>query len=375
MSDGGGLHLLVTPQGGKLWRLSYRFDGKQKQLALGKYPERSLANARTDRDAAKRLLASGIDPSSQKKLDRLTGATSRATTFEAIAREVVDKMRREGRADATINKTEWLLDLAYPDIGDRPISEISAAEILASLRKVESRGRYESAQRLRSVVGSVFRYAIATARAENDPTYALRGALTAPQVKHRAAITTSKKFGELIRSLDAFEGQSTTLAALRLMAYLFPRPGELRAAEWSEFDLETAIWTIPATRMKMRREHASPLPEQAIAILCELRKLTGHSKFAFPSIRTNQRPISENTLNAALRRLGWTADEATAHGFRSSASTILNESGLWSADAIERQLAHIEPDPIRRAYSRGVHWDERVRMMSWWANQIDLLKG
>ncbi len=375
LSDSGGLHLLVSPQGGKLWRLSYRFDGKQRQLALGKYPDRSLADARSDRDAAKRLLATGVDPSRQKKLDRLADATSRATTFKAIAMEVVDKMHREGRALATITKTEWLLEFAYPDIGDRPIAEISAAEVLATLRKVESKGRYESAQRLRSVIGGVFRYAIATARAENDPTYALRGALTAPRVKHRAAITAPKQFGELVRSLDAFEGQPTTLAALKLMAYLFPRPGELRGAQWEEFDFEAATWTVPAARMKMRREHVVPLSPQAIVILKDLKLGSRGSKFAFPSIRTNQRPISENTLNAALRRLGWTADEATAHGFRSSASTLLNESGLWSSDAIERQLAHVDADPIRRAYARGSNWEERVQMMSWWANKVDELRN
>jgi integrase len=345
------------------------------QLALGRYPQRSLADARNDRDAAKRLLAAGVDPSSQKKLDRVAEATSKATTFKTIAEEVVNKMRREGRADATINKTEWLLDFAYPDIGSRPVSEISAAEVLTVLRKVENRGRYQSAQRLRSVVGSVFRYSIATARAENDPTYALRGALTSPRVKHRAAITTPAKFGELVRSIDAFEGQPATHAALRLMIYLFPRPGELRAAEWSEFDLDAAVWKVPAKRMKMRREHVTPLAAQAISILRELRLLTGRSKLAFPSVRTNERPISENTLNAALRRLGWTSEEATAHGFRSSASTMLNECGLWTADAIERQLAHIDPDPIRRAYSRGSYWEERVRMMDWWAAQVDGLRA
>ncbi len=246
--------------------------------------------------------------------------------------------------------------------------------MLAVLRKVEVRGRHETARQLRSTIGSVFRYAIATARADNDPTFALRGALTTPKVKPRAAVTDPKAVGALVRSVWGYDGQPATKAALQLMAYLFPRPGELRLAEWPEFDLEAAVWSIPAQRMKMRRPHKVPLPPQAIAILTQLRDMTGHGKLVFPSAWSQLRPISDNTLNAALRRLGYSQDEATAHGFRATASSLLNESGLWHADAIERQLAHEDADAVRRAYARAEFWDERVRMMQWWADKLDALR-
>lgn len=373
LSDGGGLQLLVTPTGGKLWRLAYRFGGKQKQLALGAYPAVSLADARKARDAAKATLAAGVDPSEKAKVDRAARKVASANTFGAIADELIAKMERERKAVRTIAKVTWLLGIARPDLGQRPIADITAAEVLRVLKAVDDRGNHETAKRLRATIGGVFRYAIATTRAENDPTYALKGALTAPTVTHRAAITDPKGLGALLRAIESFDGQPTTRAALRLMPILFPRPGELRMAEWGEFDLEKAEWTIPASRMKMRRPHRSPLPRQAIEILSELRAITGRGKLPFHSVRTVLRPISENTLNAALRRLGYAKDEVTAHGFRATASTLLNESGLWQADAIERQLAHIEADDVRRAYLRGEHWDERVRMMQWWADRLDEL--
>jgi len=239
---------------------------------------------------------------------------------------------------------------------------------------VEIRGRHESARRLRSTIGGVFRYATATARAENDPTIALQGALTRPTVNHRAAVTDPTSLGALLRAVEGFEGQPATHAALKLIALLFPRPGELRGAEWSEFDLEAAVWTIPAARTKMRRIHRVPLPRQAVAVLEKLKLITGNSKLAFPGTRTAFRSISENTLNAALRRLGYSKDEATSHGFRATASTLLNECGKWNPDAIERQLAHVEGNDVRRAYARGEHWDERVEMMQWWADHLDTLR-
>lgn len=374
LSDGGGLQLLVTATGSKLWRLAYRFDGKQKQLALGAYPTITLADARTAREDAKKLLASGIDPSLQAKLEKVARATSSANTFSVIADEYLDKMRREGRADATLEKTTWLLGFARPDLGNRPMAEISAVEVLHVLRKVEARGKLESARRLRSTIGSVFRYAIATARAENDPTFALRGALTTPRVTPRAAVTDEKALGALLRAVDAYDGQPVTRIALQLAALLFPRPGELRLAEWREFDLSAAVWAVPAARTKMRREHRVPLSRQAVQRLAELSSMTGAGKRAFPSVRSAMRPISDGTLNAALRRLGYTKDEATSHGFRATASTLLNESGLWNPDAIERQLAHVEGNDVRRAYARGEHWEERVRMMQWWADRLDELR-
>lgn len=374
LSDGGGLHLLITPNGSRLWRMQYRFDGKQKQLSFGSYPSLSLKDARNRRDEARRYLATGNDPGLKAKLEKVARRVSAEATFRVVAEEYVNKLRGEGRAPRTIQKIEWLLSLAYPQLAQRPIADLSAVEILDVLRRVESRGRRESARRLRSTIGAVFRYAIASARATNDPTFALRGALLAPTVVPRAAVTEPKALGGLLRSIEAFEGQPTTKAALKLMALLFPRPGELRAAEWAEFDLAAAIWLIPAHRTKMRRPHRTPLPSEAVEILVELNRITGAGKLAFPSVRTVKRPISENTLNAALRRLGYTASEATAHGFRATASTLLNESGMWNPDAIERQLAHVEGNDVRRAYARGEHWEERVRMMNWWASYLRTLK-
>jgi integrase len=375
LSDGGGLHLLLTPSGGRLWRLQYRYAGKQKLLAFGAYPEISLAAARTKRDEAKKLLADGNDPGVQRRIEKLSRQASGANTFAALANEYLHKLEQEGRAQATMAKTAWLLDFTRPLLGSRPISEITAAEVLSVLRTVERRGRLESARRLRSTVGSVFRYAIATARAQNDPSIALRGALIAPKVTPRPAIVDPKRFGDLLRAIDGFDGQPETRAALKLMALLFPRPGELRLSTWEEFDLPNRTWAIPASRTKMRREHRTFLPMQAVEVLKAQREISGGGKLLFPSLRSAQRPISENTLNGALRRLGYAQDEMTAHGFRASASTMLNESGKWSADAIERQLAHIEGNEVRRAYARGEHWDERVKMMTWWADYLDRLRG
>jgi integrase len=303
-------------------------------------------------------------------------------TFSKIASELLIKKRKERKAPNTLAKLEWLYGLANVSLHDRPISEITAPEILLVLRKVEARGHLETAKRLRAVIGEVFRYAVATARASSDPTSALRGALTAPVVKHRAAITDPKELGGLLRAVDGFQGQPSTSAALKLMAYLFPRPGELRMAEWKEFDLAKAIWSIPASRAKMRKEHRIPLPRQTLAILSSLQPVTGHGKLVFPGYgisggagrKVEQRPISENTLNSALRRMGYDSDTMTSHGFRAAASTLLNESGKFSADAIERALAHQDPDAVRRAYARGEHWEERVTMMTWWADYLDALR-
>lgn len=373
-SDGGGLHLLVTSQGSKLWRLAYRFDRKQKTLALGSYPITSLGDARKKRDAAKKLLASNIDPSQQAKLDKIRRQTSNATTFNAVADDFLKKVKQEGKATATMTKKNWLIDLARPDLGHRPISEISSAEVLVPLRKVESQGNYETARRLRSTIGQVFRFAIATARAENDPTGGLRGALTIPVVTHRPAITNQKALGGLLRAIWGYDGTPETRIALVLMAYLYPRPGELRQAEWTEFNLDEAAWTIPATRAKMRREHRKPLPRQAIVALRNQHERTGDGKLVFPSIKSRMRPMSENTLNGALRRLGFSSDEVTSHGFRATASTLLNESGRWSPDVIEAELAHIGADLVRRAYHRALYWDERVKMAQWWADKLDVIR-
>ena len=372
LSDGGGLHVLIQPTGGKLWRLAYRFAGKQKTLALGVYPVVSLEEARRRRDEAKKLLARSIDPSVQRKVDKQAG---KGSSFRVVAEEVIAKLEREGRAQATLAKKRWLLDFAYPAFGDRPVAEITAGDLLALLRGIEGQGHYETARRLRSTCGMVFRHAIATVRAERDPSMDLRGALTAPQVNHRATIVDPKSIGALLRAIDGFDGQPTTRAALRLAAYVFVRAGELRRAEWDVFDLDNALWSIPGEKMKMRRPHRVPLARQALAILRELQEITGNGRWLFPSVRSFTRPISENTLNAALRRLGYSSEEMCIHGFRSMASTRLNEMGRWSPDAIERQLAHQEANAVRRAYTHGADfWNERVQMMQAWADYLDQLR-
>ncbi len=374
LSDGHGLQLWMTPAGGKLWRFAFRVDGKQKLLALGHYPEFSLQEAREKARAAKRQLADGNDPAEQKRLAKLTKANERANTFAVVAAELLDKKRREGKASATIGKREWLYGMANADLGDRPVASITAPEVLAVLRKLEAKGLLETAHRMRSAVGEVFRFAIATGRATSDPTYPLRGALTTRKPIHRAAITDAKELGALMRAIEGFEGQPATTAALKLMAMLFPRPGELRMALWSEFDMGAGVWTIPASRTKLRREHRIPLPRQALAVLETLKPYTGHSAFVLPHVSNPRRCMSENTLNGALRRLGYAKDQMTAHGFRAAASTLLNESGKFSPDAIERALAHQEENEVRRAYARGAFWQERVAMMQWWADHLDALR-
>jgi integrase len=373
-SDGGGLQLWVTPSGAKLWNLAYRFAGKQRKLAIGPYPTIPLKEARARRDEAKRQLDVGLDPSQQKRLAKLATIAGQANTFEALAAEFLDKKRGEGKAEATLSKLEWLVRIAKTSLGPRPITEITAPEVLKVLRSCEARERRESAKRLRAVIGSIFRYAVATGRASNDPTAALRGALMAPIVRHRAAIVDPAGLGELMRAIDGHNGMPEVRGGLQLLALTFVRPGELRGAKWSEIDLDKAVWTIPAARMKMRRPHRIPLARQTIAVLKNLRAITGEAELILPGMRGRGRPLSENTLNAALRRLGYAKDEMTAHGFRAAASSILNESGLWNPDAIEAQLAHVEGNAVRRAYARAEFWDERVRMMQWWADQLDQMK-
>jgi integrase len=373
LSDSGGLQLWVQPNGSRLWRLAYRFSGKQKLLALGKYPSVSLAEARAARDAARKQLTAGTDPLPARNVQPLATPEPRET-FKLIAADYIEKLKREHRATATLDKKEWLLAFAYPSLGDKRVSDIKPIDVLQVLQQVEMRGCYETARRLRSTIGAVCRYAIATARAEMDPTSALRDALTVPVVTPRAAITNAVKFGGLLRAIDGFDGQPTTRAALQLMALLFPRPGELRAAEWQEFDLDGSLWTIPGGRMKMRLAHRVFLPQQAVKTLRQLFEITGDQSLVFPGLIPGK-PISENTMNGALRRLGYGADQMTAHGFRASASTLLNESGKWSGDAIERQLAHRDHNAVRRAYARGEHWDERVKMLRWWADYLDRLRA
>lgn len=375
VSDFEGLYLDVRPSGSKLWRLKYRFGGKEKLLALGAYPAVGLSEARKAKEAARAILAAGRDPNAAKQERKRETQKKNEHAFGKFADRFIDKARREGRAPATMAKTKWLLDMAKAEFGSRPIAEITAPDILVALRKVEAKGNYETAKRLRSKIGGVFRYAVANGAADNDPTYALQDALIRPKVTARAAITDPTEFGALLRAVDGFHGQTPTRIGLQLLALLAQRPGELRHAKWANIDTEKAIWSIPAEQMKMRRAHDVPLPASALALISELRDISGDGIFLFPSLRSYQRPMSENTLNAALRRIGYAGDEMTAHGFRATFSTLANESGLWHPDAIERQLAHVEGNAVRRAYARGLHWEERVRMSEWWAGYLEELRA
>jgi integrase len=373
MADGQGLYLLVRPDGARYWRMDYRFMGKRKTLAFGVYPETSLAEARQQRDAARKLLKDDKDPSAQKKLDKLTATIAAENTFKVVAEEWLAKRVVEGKSEATLAKDRWLMEaFAYPTLGERPIGEIEPPELLATLRVAEKKGLYETARRLRSTCGRVFRYGIATGRATRDPAADLQGALIAPKVTHRAAILDPKGVGVLIRTIRGYDGKPTTRIALQLLALVFVRPVELRYAEWQEFDVEAALWRIPAARMKMRAPHTVPLSRQALGLLRELKELGGNGRFLLPSLRSPQRPISENTLNAALRRLDYGKDEMTGHGFRRIASTLLNEQG-FNRDWIERQLAHQDDDEIRAAYNAAEYLAERTKMMQAWADYLDRL--
>jgi len=374
LTDFDGLYLLVRKNGSKLWRFAYRFDRKQKQIALGAYPEVTLADARDRREAARKVLANGKDPSLERRLEKIARAAG-GNTFREVAEEFLDKQQREGRAEATLGKNRWLLEPAYATFGDRPIGEVTAPELLHSLRKLELRERYESARRLRAVAGMVFRYAIATGRATRDISVDLRGALTTPKENHRAAITEPSEVGALLRAIEGYSGQPTTRLALQLSALLFVRPGELRLARWREIDFDRAIWVVPAATMKMNRPHRVPLARQAIVILRELHRITGQGEYVFPAVDSVRRCMSNNTLNAALRRLGYSKEEVSVSGFRTTASTLLNEMGRWNRDAIERQLAHMEENDVRRAYMHAAEfWSERVEMMQVWADYLDQLR-
>lgn len=377
LADGGGMFLLVTPTGGKLWRLKFRIDGREKLLALGTYPEIGLGEARRRREEARELIALGKDPSREKQREKVRSRIMAADTFKAICDEYCAKRRRDGQkgwAPATATRSEYLLSLVCGSIGKLPIGEIEPADVLAAIRRIEGKGKLESARRSLQLAGSVFRYAVATARLRSDPTRDLRGALTAPTVTHYGAVIEAAKVGQLLRAIDDYEGQGNTKFALQLAPHVFVRPGELRHAEWSDIDLDGALWTIPAAKTKMRKDHLVPLSHQALAILRELHGITGPAGYVFPSIRTRSRPMSDNTINAGLRRLGYSTEEMTAHGFRAMASTLLNESGKWNPDAIERALAHGDSDKVRAAYHRGAHWNERVEMAQWWSDYLDRLR-
>jgi integrase len=373
--DREGLFMIVKPSGGKLWRLKYRHLGKEQQLSIGTYPMVSLKEARSKRDEARKLIAEGLNPAFEKKKAALVASLNSAVTFGAIAEEYIDKRDDEGTKPVTTTKARWLIAQFGKSFAARPISEIEPYELLAELKQIEQSGRLETARRCHSIAGRVFRYAVATLRTSRDISADLRGAIRTPKVKHHAAILDPTKLGELLRAIDGFNGQPTTIWALKILPHVFVRPGELRQAEWIEFDLSEAVWRIPAGRMKMNREHVVPLSEQVLAVLKDTKSVTGRGRFVFPSLHARDRCMSENTLNTALRRMGFGQDEMTSHGFRATASTLLNESGLWSVDAIERALAHGDANSVRGAYHRGAHWQERVRMAQWWSDHLDALRS
>jgi integrase len=373
LADGGGLYLLLNPNGSRWWRYKFRFEGKEKLLSLGTYPETSLAEARDRHAAARKQLQAGIDPGAHRKAEKVAGVERATNSFAVVAEEWLAK--QQNMSAATLEKARWTFDsLVNPWIGSRPISEIDAPEMLKLLQRIEERGAHETAHRTKQRCGQIFRYAIATGRARHDPTADLRGALTPAKVKHRAAITDPAKMGELLRAIDGYTGGLVVRTALKLAPLLFVRPGELRQAEWKEFDLEVGQWRIPANKMKMRESHIVPLPDQAVSTLQELQPLTGRSQYVFPGERSRQRPMSDAAINAALRRMGFDKDTMTGHGFRAMASTRLNEMG-WSADVIERQLAHAERNKVRAAYNRAQYLTERKNMMQAWADYLDGLRA
>lgn len=375
MSDSGGLYILIRSNGSKLWRMKYRVDGREQKLSFGPYPAISLKDARLRRDEARVEIGRGGNPARRERSERIKAEIAAGETFVEVASEYIEKCAKEGYAETTVKKARWFLDLLKPTIGNEPIRDISPHDLLSALRRIERKGNRESARRARSFASRVFRYGVATLRAEHDPAQPLKGALIAPIVKHYAAITDPEKLGGLLRAIEGFEGSPVTRQALRIAPHVFVRPGELRHATWDEFDFENAVWKIPEGRMKSRRPHSVPLSRQVIALFEELGDLRGRNGLVFASLSARGRPMSENTMNAALRRMGFGGDEMTAHGMRATASTLLNESGLWSRDAIERSLAHQDSDSVRGIYHRGQHWEERVRMSQWWSDHLDALRA
>jgi integrase len=375
LADGGGLYLLVTTTGGKLWRMDYRFSDKRKTASFGAYPAITLADARQRREDAKKLLASDVDPGETKKAQKSAQGEQDANTFEVIAREWHSKYSHTWVPSHALHKLERLEKNVFPWIGRRPIKELTAPDVLAVLRRMESRNVLDTAHRVRFECGAIFRYAVATGRADRDPVADLKGALPPVKNGHHAAPTDPKDVAPLLRAIDEFQGSFVVKCALQLAPLLFVRPGELRAAEWSEFDFEKAEWNIPAEKMKMKVAHLVPLSRQTLKVLDELKPLTGHSRYVFPCHRSPLRCMSENAVNAGLRRMGFEKSEITGHGFRAMARTILDEVLQVRPDFIEHQLAHAVKDPNGRAYNRTAHLVERKKMMQTWADYLDDLKS
>lgn len=374
INDGEGLSLVITPNGRKWWRFRYQMNGKRTMLSLGVYPYISLLDARLRRGDLKTLISKGHDPSSKRKEDMRR--TSGSEEFEAVCREWFGKQVKSGWSERHAKTTlERMEKNIFPFIGKCPVADLGVEDMLGVVQRCERRGAVETARRIRQIMSQVFRYAVAAGRADRDPAADIKSAIPpARKVKHHASITDPKRIGPLLRAIDAFSGTFVVHCALRLSPLVFVRPGELRQATWEEIDLVAGEWRIPAERMKGGSPHIVPLSEQAVEILREVHGLTGPSGYVFPSIRTAARPMSENTLNVALRRIGYDKTEMTAHGFRSMASTLLNEHG-WHKDAIERQLAHTPRDKVRASYNYAEHLPERKRMMQAWADYLDSLKA
>ncbi|MDP2180352.1 tyrosine-type recombinase/integrase [Methylicorpusculum sp.] len=375
LSDSGGLFLYVAVTGSKLWRLNYRFNGKQKTLSLGSYPLISLSEARTKAAEAKKQIINGIDPSAAKKALIASNIAAQVNSFEVLAREW-HETHMKSKSESHSKKVLRFLELdVFPWLGKMAITHIEAPDILSVLRRIESRGANDIAHRTKQIIGQVFRYAIATGRATKNPAPDLQGALKPVTVTHYAAITEPEKIGQLLRAVEGYKGGYITKCALKLSFLVMLRPGEIRNAEWKEIDLERKEWRIPAEKMKMKSEHIVPLSNQSLTIFKEIQNLTGSGRYVFPGARTKDRPMSENTISGALKRLDFSGEEMTAHGFRAMASTRLNEAHLFHPDAIERQLAHGEKDSVRAAYHRAQYLPERIKMLQWWADYLDTLKN
>lgn len=375
LSDSGGLYIEVAPSGGKWWRLKYRFDGKEKRLSLGTYPEVSLKDARVRRDEARKLVAAGVDPSAHRQATKAAREAENANTFEVVAREWFGKQSTTWAPSHAEKVMARLENDLFPYLGKRPIAAITAPELLTVLRKIEEREAIDTSHRARQNCSQIFRYAIATGRAVRDPAADLKGALAPVKQSHFASMTDPKAIGGLLRAIDGYQGEPVTKGALRLAPLVFVRPGELRHAEWLEIDLDKAEWNIPAEKMKMREPHLVPLSAQAIAVLRDLQPLTGNGRYVFPSPRTSKKPISDNAILAALRRMGFAKEEMSGHGFRAMARTLLDEVLQVRPDYIEHQLAHAVRDPNGRAYNRTAHLAERRKMMQLWADYLDGLRA
>lgn len=374
LADGGGLYLLINPNGGKWWRLKYRYGGKEKLLSLGTYPEVSLREAREKRDEARQQLRSDIDPGANRKALKAAEAPEVVDSFEVIAREWFSKnVDTWTKVHADKLKRRLEKDI-YPWLGARPIADITTQELLKTLERIQERGAIDTARRAQQSCAQIFNYAIITGRATHNPASNLRGALRIAKQTHHAAITDPKQVGVLLRAIDAYQGTFVGRSALRLAPLVFVRPGELRHAEWSEIDLDSADWNIPASKMKMREPHLVPLSDQAVEILSDLHRITGRGKYVFPSNLGGDRPMSENTILKALRKMGFENDEMSGHGFRAMARTLLDEELGVRVDLIEHQLAHAVRDPNGRAYNRTKHLVERRKMMQEWANYLDRLR-